>query len=165
MSGSVLAECAQAAVDALNEADTFSQEFEAERSWADWDLPLEDQPSEREREQVRVDAVPFGDITIELETPGTLKYRLTIDIAVRCRLGPERRGPNGRFNNAELDAFALLTQEIVEFFAVNRIGDSEQFAWDSTDGKITTFNVPKHLRENHQYTSIIRVPFYASVNV
>lgn len=158
----VLVDCASAVVDALNDAPdgTFSQEFEAERSYADWDLPLE----ENQGGKLKVDCVPVPQLQNELESEGALKYGPAVDIAIRLGLRPERRTATGKFKLEEIDALVQFVQEIAEFFAVDRFGDIEQFAWNPNPGtQILAAHSPKHLRDHHQFTGIVRVPFRTTI--
>jgi len=158
----VLADCAEAVKAALNDADPwpFSQEFECEWSYADWELPLE----ENRRKGLLVEAVPVSQLSTDPETQGSLKYGPSIDVVVRVYLGPERRAPDGRYNVEEINQYTQLVQDINSFFSFDRFGDNEVFAWDSETGtKIFAAYKPSHLREHHQFTGIVRVPFRCSV--
>jgi hypothetical protein len=158
----VLADCAQAVADALNNAiaGTFSKEFEAVRSYADWELPLE----ENQGGNLMVDVVPNSQLTTDVETHGSLKYGPAVDVVVRLGLGPERRKASGRFNIEEIDELALFVLEIAQYFAISRFGDSDQFSFDAEVGtKILAAYMPSHLRQNHQFTGIVRIPFRCSV--
>ena len=153
----VLAGSASMVTEVLNAA-IFSTSFTAERSYADWTLPLE----ENQGDNLLVDVVPVGKIEGEIETRGSIKYSPDVDIAVRLGLGPERRQANGRFNVAEIDELVSLVHEIAEFFAIDRFGNQNQFAWDS-ERNVKIDIVYAHLRTNHQFTGIVRLPFICSV--
>ena len=116
----VLADIATIVTDALNSAPdgTFSQSFEAVRSYADWELPLE----ENQGGTLMVDVVPVGKLDGDIETRGSLSYSPAVDIAVRLGLGPEKRSVNGRFDVAEVDELVAFVQSIAEYFAVDRFG-------------------------------------------
>ena len=159
----VLVACADAVVDALN-ADpqtNFGQVFEAERSYADWELALEDDSNQRG--QLKVDVVPVGQLATDIETRATLNYSPAVDVVVRVGLGPERRQADGKFTLEEIDALVLLVQGIAEFFSINRIGADSEFSWNAEVGtKILAAYKPTHLRQNHQFTGVVRIPFYVS---
>lgn len=153
----VLAACAAAVTDALNDATagTFSQDFAAIRSYADWELPLEESA---EADAVFVDVVPVPQLESELETRGSLSYSPAVDVVVRKKLGPEKRDMNGRYALAEIDALVLFVQELAEFFVIDQFASGER--WKQTD--IRRAFVPHHLYENHQFTGQIRVTFETS---
>lgn len=156
MPDAILANVAEAVATALNAATagTFSQEFEAERSYADWELPLEDAaPADR----VLVDVVPVSNSEMELETRGSLLYKPVVEVIVRRRLGPERRNQNGKFSLAEIDALVLFVQEIAEFFVMEEIGSAR---WSETEPR--RWVVPQHLHKYHQFTGIVRLTFEQS---
>lgn len=158
----VLTDIATVVTDALNgaPAGAFALSFEAVRSYADWELPLE----ENQGGNLMVDVVPVGKLEGEIETVGSLKYSPDVDIAVRLGLGPERRDANNRFNVAEIDQLVEFVQSIAEYFAIDRFGGLTNFAWDSSRNNRTTI-VYSHLRTHHQFTGIVRIPFTCSVSI
>lgn len=159
----VLVACAEAVTAALNAAaeETFEQTFEARRSYADWELAFEEDSDDRDK--LHVDVVPVSQLPIDLETRGSVEYGPQIDVVVRFALGPEHREADGKLTLAQIDALVLFVQQIAEFFASDRFGTSEQFAWDAETGtKILAAYKPSHLRQNHQFTGIVRLAFVAS---
>lgn len=162
-SPAVLVACADAVVRTLNAdpEDNFGQQFEAKRSYADWELAFEDDSDDRGR--LHVDVVPVSQLPTELETRGSVSYTPSIDVVVRFALGQEFREANGEFTLDQLDALVLFVQRIAEFFTADRFGDAEDFAWDADTGtKIMAAYKPSHLRQHHQFTGIVRIPFTAS---
>jgi hypothetical protein len=151
----LLVQVADDVTTALNEAaeGTFSREFSAERSYADWELPLEDSGSTDDR--VLVDVTPVPPLPTELLTRGHIAYEPAVDVIIRVHLGPERRQANGKFELRELDELVLFTQQIAEFFTVGTLTCGAR--WKETE--IRRAFVPKHLHDNHQFTSIVRVTF------
>src|SRR5690606_8200632 len=122
----VFVEVTKAVCDELAEG-SFSQAFVPERSYADWEKPLEDH--ELGVNNLTVDVV--GVMTNQAITEATrgsepkIKYGVSVDVAVRKRFGTDKQDEHtGRVLIAEVDALALLVQEIFEFFHLNRIAGS-----------------------------------------
>lgn len=156
----VLADIATLVADALNNAPagTFSQSFGAVRSYADWELPLEESPTGNEA--LRVDVVPVPALESELESRGAISYSPATDIIVRKRLGQDARGVDGKLLLAEVDALVLFVQELAEFFTADQMDAETGARWKQTD--IRRAYVPSHLKERHQFTGQIRVTFDVS---
>lgn len=153
----VLVSVANAVTDALNGA-SLSQRITAVRSYADWELPLEDSdPSD----VLLVDVVPVGmNYGTELASRDTLDYSPAIDVVVRKRLGPDKRQAGGTFTLAEIDELVLFMEEINEYFTAARLATYTEAAWDSEIGtKILAAYIPSHLRQHSQFTGRLRIPF------
>ena len=151
---SVLVETAEAVVTALNEAaaGTFTQSFAAERSYADWELPLEDSaPADR----VLVDVVPVPPMESELRTQGDIAYQPAVDIIVRKRLTPDNRDGNGRLMLASVDELVEFVEQLGAFFMAEELSTGAR--WQATD--VRRSHVPAHLRQSNQFTGIVRVTF------
>jgi hypothetical protein len=147
------------AVTAELAAASLSQEFEPERSYADWDLPLEDS------DRLHVDVVI---VTTEqkskLDTRSGLNYLVPIDIAIRKRFSQGQQDDDtGRVNIDDIDALMLLTDEIHRLFIPRRLTTFAEAVWQET--KILVAPERKHLRELRQFTGIVRVTFDASGNL
>lgn len=157
---SVLVETAEAVVTALNEAaeGTFSQNFVAERSYADWELPLEDAAP---ADQVLVDVVPVPQCDSELEDRGHVVYKPGVDIIVRKRITPNNRDGDSRIELAELDALEAFIVQLSNYFTTDRFADLADAIWDGTE--LRRRFVPEHLRRLHQFTGIVRLTFNVSV--
>lgn len=157
MAISVLAETAAAVLDGL-EKHTFSLPFQAERSYADWELQLEDLAT------LKVDVVPVSSPDFTLETRGSISLSPQVDIVIRKRLGQEARRPDGRFIPEVIDELVLLTEEIAAYFATNRfeVTDSQPI-WQNTE--LLSAYRPSHLRQYQQYTGIVRLTFTASIDI
>lgn len=150
---SILIRVTEAVKDALNDGD-FSQEFKAVRSYADWELPLEETI---QSDTLFLDVVPVPPVPLDLETRGSLNYQPSVDIIVRRRLGPERREASGRYKIEELDALTTFVEELAEFFVEDELANGGR--WSGTE--IRRAFVPAHLHKNHQFTAIVRVTFDA----
>jgi hypothetical protein len=146
---------ASAIVAALN-AGTFSQTFAPVRSYAQWQRPFE----VAEAVGLQVDVVPFSPMADDLFTRGSVKYSPAIDIVIRKKFAAEDLeevpGENEARVKAQLvDALVALLEEINQALIARRIGTGGKVVWQDT--RILATYIPKHLRENHQYTGVIRL--------
>ena len=123
-----------------------------ERSYADWELPLED-------DALHVDVVAVT--TQQKITPETrakkVRYDIPIHIAVRKRFTTEQKDSVGRVQVAEVDALVLLVEQIHEQFTQERLTDFEDGVWKET--KILVSPMTEHLRQAGQFTGIVEVLF------
>ena len=137
---------------------TFSQPFTAERSYADWELPLDDDAAD----DLRVDVVPVNNPATELESRDQVNYKAAADIVVRKKLNVSEQDPStGRIELAKIDALVALVLEIHQFFLAARLASYDSASWDKTE--VRAAYIPKHLRQHRQFTGIVRVTFDASV--
>lgn len=132
-----------------------SLEFTLERSYADWDLALEDAT------ETRVD-VAFVSTKIEAELAargGRLAYTVPVDVCIRKKFGPEHQcDRTGRLSNSAIDPLVLLTQELFVLFTMRRLANDGSIVWKE-DPKLLACPINKHLRELRQFTSLIRLMF------
>lgn len=157
---SVLADTAAAVLTELEET-TFSLPFDPVRSYADWELKLEDAAPAN---AVLVDVVPVSSPDFELETRGSVVYRPQVDIVVRKRLGDESKDASGRLIVLVVDELVYLVEEIAEHFACNRFELAEhQPIWQATE--ILSAYMPSHIRQFQQFTGVVRLTFSASVDL
>ncbi len=159
MPEAVLVTTASAVAAALNAApaDTFDYKFNPERSYADWELPLEDsKPSDG---SVLVDVVPVPPLPTELTTRGLIGYTPSVDIVIRLRLDPSNREADGRLEVAQIDGLLRFVEQVSEYFSTDRLTSTDA-VWQST--QILRAFVPQHLREKHQFTAQIRLTFSTS---
>ncbi len=129
----------------------FGIEFKAERSYADWDLKLD------EADELRVDVVPVRHAKSELSDRGSVDYTCTMDIGIRQRFEAEyTRAVNGRIEIGEIDRLVKFQEHVLQFLCDedNRTL-ADNVAWESAEIRATY--IPKHLREFRQYTSLMRV--------
>lgn len=137
---------------------TFSQTFTAERSYADWELPLDDDAAD----DLRVDVVPVNNPATELEARDQVNYTVAADIVVRKKLNVAEQDPStGRIELAEIDALVALVLEIHQFFLAARLASYDSASWDKTE--VRAAYIPKHLRQHRQFTGIVRVTFDVSL--
>ena len=152
----ILVSTADAVLNALAD-HRFSQEFEPVRSYADWELPLEDQ------DELHVDVVPVGSPEMELETRGSIDYSPQVDIVIRKRLASDQQEADGTLILPEVDDLVLLVQELAEYFMADRLAEFEGAAWERTQ-MLAAFK-PSHLRQYRQFTGIIRLTFKAQTDL
>lgn len=159
----VLVEIADAVTDLLNAAafETYvtdleiADEWEAERSWADWDLELKDAG------ELLVDVVPVTHDRSELETRGSIVYESSIDIGCRKKFHTaDETIETGRVDAGEVDRFVWLVEKIHEYFCKDRFADYQDAVWDST--KIVVACDRKMLKQNRQFFGAVRLTFKTS---
>lgn len=148
---------AEAVKEMLN-AGTFSQQFCAERSYADWDMELDGEDAET----LHVDVC--GVTTkqeVELESRGSQSFTVPIDIAVRRRFkASEQDDRTGRVRVALVDALVELVEEIFCLFVPQRLTNFESGVWQSTQ---IVVNPNRLMLKNHrEFQGIVRVTFRAS---
>lgn len=143
----------------------FAQEFIVERSYADWDLKLEDLDTleMKDSDKLRIDVVNHSTgHAIEQVARGKLKFTVPIDIAIRKKFGPaDSGGDTGRINLAAIDELMELTQRIYTLFAHQELNGFPESTQEETEIMVAPFR--EHLRELRQFTSIVRVTFAAHV--
>lgn len=128
---------------------TWAMSFQAERSWADWELQLE------ELDELHVDVVPAGFELVEDSDRGDIVYTVMTDVGVRLRFDPRGvDGRTGRIKLERLDALSLLSEQITEFLHQDRLASYQGAVWVSTDFR--TPYLQKHLRELNQWTAVTR---------
>ena len=153
-------------------ADTFTQPFAPDypqRSYADWDLPLEEVPPPN-LGRLLCDVVPAGaSVKTELEDRGAIKYKVPVDIVLRLKFGPNIAG---RLDVAAVDPYVELVEQIHAYFCGERMAlavpddgltpltteeEQQSMSWESTD--ILAAYRKDHLRQYRQFTGIVRVTF------
>jgi hypothetical protein len=152
----ILVSTADAVLNALAD-HRFSQEFEPVRSYADWELPLEDQ------DQLHADVVPVGSPDMELETRGSVGYVPQVDIVIRKRLASDQQEADGTLILPDIDDLVFLVQEIAEYFMADRLSEFDEAAWERTQ-MLAAFK-PSHLRQYRQFTGIVRLTFKAQTDL
>ena len=137
----------------------FEQKFAVERSYADWDLKLEnlDDLEMKESYKLRVDVVSHSTAqAVEHSARGKLKFTVPIDIAVRKKFGPEDQDSDtGRINVTAVDELMELTQRIYVLFAHQQLNGFPEGTQEETSIEVAPFR--EHLRVLRQFTSIVRV--------
>src|SRR5262245_5543313 len=115
----VLVQVANAAVQQLTAAPpgTFSETFTPERSYADWDLPLE-----QVTDQLLCDVVPVNSPKSELEERGAVQYLAQVDVVLRRKFAPpDQESDTGRVTLANVDGHVKVVEELREFFCGERM--------------------------------------------
>ncbi|MBC7855670.1 MAG: hypothetical protein IAF94_19740, partial [Pirellulaceae bacterium] len=107
MANPVLVDVADALVWELK-TKPFSLALTCERSYADWELPLEESA-----DALRVDVVPVGTLPADLDTRDTSEYRPACDVVVRKRMVPADYVPETkRLSLAKVDELIRLVEDI-----------------------------------------------------
>jgi hypothetical protein len=156
----VLIQTADAVTAELN-GHAFALEFTAERSYADWDLALDD---EAQRGILICDVVPVSRVVTDLETSGgSVAYEPATDIVFRKKFEPaDASNDDGRLTLEAVDELVALIEEVTEHFTPCALTATNPPRWKSTE--IIAAVMHKHLREFNQYTGIIRLTFDASTD-
>jgi hypothetical protein len=157
----ILVQVANAVTQQLTSAPplTFSESFTPQRSYADWDLPLE-----QISDELLCDVVPVNNPKSELEERGAVQYLAQVDIVLRRRfkLADQDTG-TGRVPLALVDALVKVVEELHEFFCGERMTafspeEADRMGtWESTE--VLAAYRKDHLRQHRQFTGIVRVTF------
>lgn len=146
------------AVKTLLDAATLSKAFDP-RFVYDTNLPLEDTNT------LHVDIVAAG-LECVPDSRGSLQYDVQIDIGVRYRFGTVEQDTDGSIDVDEIKPYVDLLEEVGEVLADkdNRILATKIDAvW--TGNEIRAPWVPDHLRQNRQYTGILRATYVVDKDV
>jgi hypothetical protein len=107
------------------------------------------------------DVVPVSNADVPLAARGTKRYRCPIGIGLRKRFGQEDTdAETGLVIQSRVHELEDVLQAIEDLFTGKRLGDDElNAAWVQTDYAANYSRA--HLRENRQFTGIIRMTFDA----
>ena len=132
--------------------------FTVERTYAEADEEL----ASDELAKPRVDVVmPDGYDSVDLETRGMVRYEVTVDLILRKRLGREsQESRDGDLDQTEIDSLVLLAETLGLAATYARMTDFTSAAWVKTE-HAPLFN-RAHLRQFHQFTSVIALTFEIS---
>jgi hypothetical protein len=148
---SILHDTADAVMELLA-TGTFSKTIDPQVSY-DTELLLENAGT------LRVDVVAAA-LTAVADSRISLRYEAGIDIAVRYRFGLSEQETTGAVDVKEVGAFLQLLEEIGEHLATpaNRHLPLKVMAtWISNEIRFPW--VPDHLRQQRQYTGILRATY------
>jgi hypothetical protein len=127
-----------------------------ERSYADWEHPLEE--AEIEDNRVLIDVIAkTTDQKIVLATRSDVRWSIPVRLALRQRFGQDRQADDGRIAIEYLDVMAWLTQVVAECFTAQRLPEDLVSVWKET--KIVVSPITEHLRLTRQWTSVVEVLF------
>jgi hypothetical protein len=159
MAGSILVAATEAvrqalAAQAFALSDGRTIVLDPQRSYADWDLPLEDLGV------LHCDVVPVASPFLAMETRGSLLWKPEVDVVLRKRLDPYQQDTDGHTLLAEVDAHVELFERVAASLVARRLAGAEEIAWESTE--VLAAVKPSHLRKFRQYTGILRVTFSAT---
>lgn len=167
----VQVEVADAVVAAI-QASEFKNDFTPERSYADWELKLEEMDLLvlRDIDKLHVDVVSHTtEQQQDVSARGQVRYLAPVDIAVRRKFGHDKQVEDtGRIKLKEIDALILLVQKIAQLFtfASLELPSYAGAVWDNDNGGTQILFNPdtKMLREKRQFTGLVRVFFRIDVN-
>ena len=140
------------AVQQLIDTGSFSRNFDPVLSY-DTELILEDAGT------LNVAIVPGGMIQVA-DSRVSLRYDVAVDVAIRYRFGTLEHDSGGAVEAAEVGALVDLLEEIAEHLAkpANRALTKKTAAtWLQNEIRMPW--VPEHLRQNRQYTGILRATY------
>lgn len=146
------------AVKSLLDGATLSRAFDT-RFVYDTNLPLED------ADELHVDLVAAG-LGCTPDSRVSLRYEVAIDIAVRYRFGTSEQDTDGSIAIDEIKPYVDLLEEIGELLADpdnRKLEDQTVATWIGNEIRFPW--VPEHLRQNRQYTGIIRATYVAAKDV
>jgi len=142
----------------------FGVDFTAVRSYAEWDVKLE------EMDSLHVDVVPAGQPVCRLaDRGGTIEHQVVAHIGVRKRFRRDQQ--TRRFELSEVDDLILITQKISEFFSSDSItgrprtlSDFPKASWlEEGEGgnrsQILQLCDKAMLRQHSQYTGVVQLVY------
>lgn len=157
MTNSVDIQVADAIVAAIQAATFDIATPLTERSYADFNEPLEGLSA------ARIDVVPW-DCKAEQDTRGTHEYTIETDILIRRRFGLQSQdGVTGGIPNAVVDEMPKLRQDIYELLApaqpsrTGRLAATPDAAFEEC--KIMAAMVRPHWKKYRQFTAWLRVTY------
>ncbi len=118
---SILVSVADGVADELNAA-TFSKEFCAERSYADWDIALEE--NDETRGKLHCDVVPVTYVSADREYRAGIAYQVPVDVVFRKLVPPTARTASGRIDPAYIDDYVEFNESVYEYFMQPKALDS-----------------------------------------
>lgn len=141
-----------AAVKTLLDGASLSKAFDP-RFVYDTNLPLED------ADTLHVDIVASG-LSCVPDSRISLRYEALLDIAVRYRFGTIEQSSDGSIDVDEIQPYVALLEEIGELLADpdnRKLATQTLATWIGTEIRFPW--VPEHLRQNRQYTGILRATY------
>ena len=143
------------AVKSLLDGASLSKTLDVRLAY-DTELVLED------LDTLHVDLVAAG-LSTTPESRSSLEYNALIDIAVRYRFGVLEHDTDGSIDVEEIAAYLQLLEEIGEQLADpgnRQLATTTPATW--LGNEIRAPWLPDHLRNNRQYTGILRATYYAA---
>lgn len=155
----IVVELGQALATEIN--TRFGEQFEAQLSFGDWDLPLH----ANDGETLRCDVVPFSTgYRVEMDTVQKWRHYVPFDIALRKRLtdaDQEGSGEQRRIKTESLTPLIMHWQRLFEFLLPSQPYQSGFQLGDAYDAFFASLEHPipylkKHLK-HLQYTGLFRI--------
>lgn len=152
---SVLVDVADAVAAEINAA-TLSLDVDAVRGY-ETDAELED------LDELRLDVVPVR-LAGDMHDRGSLFREVAVDVAIRKRFGLSDQDNTGEISRESIDELVDLLEEIDDLLAgVTRLSTYSGASWFGSE--VRTPWMPDHLRQQRQYTGIVRVTYNVSTDV
>jgi len=151
-----IAKAVVADLAAAVEAGNFAQTFEPQRNYGDWELEL------KQAGCLQVEVVPVS--TEQKIEPAArnrqLEFNVPIDVVIRQKFGQDNQDDDtGRLTLEAVDELVKLTQDLHTHFTQRRLTDLEWASYESP--QLLVCPLKRHLKECHQFTSVLRLPFTA----
>jgi hypothetical protein len=154
---SILLSVADGVTAMLRTAKLRRQLGQADRSYADWLVPLESIT------ELLCDVVPVHNPKTELDERGAIKYSPQVDVVLRQRFAlSDQDVATGRVDKAVVDELVALVEQINELFCGERMCAFKLATWETTD--ILAAFSKQHLRQHSQFTAVVRIGFSVIVN-
>jgi hypothetical protein len=162
----VLADVADAVANELN-ANNFGQQFTARRSYADWDIALEETPATKGK--LYCDVVPVTYESADREDRGAIRYLVPVDVVFRKLVPSSARVPDGCVSNEFIDCLVEFNEGVYEHFMATapRIDPAAKLVeqtWITAYGRIDAAT-ESMLRLQSQWTGVFRLTYAVTVQI
>ena len=157
MAESVIVSQAEAVLDAVKAMTGLVLTFDIERNYADFDIELPDLSA------LRLDVSPVRHVTAEMETRGHIGYETEIDVCIRRKFAEDDQDPDQRLSIEAIDRLVKFTENVHAQLVAAALADENDSLW--SDAKLLWCPNKKHLRENSQFTGLIRLTYQTSKTI
>ena len=164
---SELVNVAQGVTDDLNNnQDKFTLPFCAVRSYADWEIPLEN----ADPGKIYCDVVPVTFVAADREARAFIAYETPVEVVFRVQVDPQWRGSSDRIPVKHLDPYQTFVEGVYEFMMAPRAlvaypaAACIAQAWVTSYGRVdgATESI---LRLQNQWTSAFRLTYHSQKHV
>jgi len=154
----LLVQLADAITEEIN-SDDWGLDFEAKRSYADWDLKLDADVG------LLVDVVPARRKKLPIENRSLRDHELTVHVGIRRKFAPQSQDTfTGRIETAEVDALIALAEDIESHFDYQ-----ERLAGMPASALVSANLLGDYdrelLYENRQFVSVIELTYRCETEV
>ena len=164
---SELVNVAQGVTDDLNDNQAkFSVPFCAVRSYADWDIPLENAKPGK----MYCDVVPVTFVAADREARAFIAYETPIEIIFRLQVDPQWRGSSDRIPVDKIDPLQTFVEGVYEFMMAPRALNAYPAAACIAQAWVTSYGqvdgaTESRLRLQNQWTSVFRLTYHSQKEV